>query len=133
MAGVDNRKVLLALHYHRDCVSYINSVGCLPVLRSNVVHVDAVGGRDDHVAELNAHGDDTLRVVKNFVQLMQVVDHRDLLIFVEVGLNIVPVELPVDNVAKIDCTTSTGTCQNGAIVGPAHVKERAALRLVKGV
>ena len=131
MTGILDHKVLRALDNHRDGFTDVDGERCLPVLRCDVVYIDAVCGCHNHVTVLDTHGDDALGVIEKFIKFVQIVDHGDLLILVKHRLNVVPVELAINNIAKGDCTATTCSGQNGTIVRPVHVEKRASLGFVK--
>ena len=116
LACIDDGEVLAALDDHGDRVTYINSVWSLPILRGNIVDVDASSCGHNHEAKLDAHVDNSLGIVKHFVKLVEVVNHSDLLVLVQHCLNVVPVQFAVNDVAERHCTTATGTGENSTIV-----------------
>ena len=89
----------------------------------NIVDVDAVYCGNNHKAEFYAHFNNTLGVVKHFVELVKIVNNGDLLIFIEMRLDVVPVKLSIYNVTERNSTTPTSSSQYSTVVGPAHIQD----------
>ena len=131
LAGVDDGEVLAALDDHGDCITDVDGVGGLPVLRLDVVNIDACSSCNYHITEFDAHVDNPLWIIKHFIKLVEVVDHGDFFVLIKHRLDIVPVQFTVNDVAEGHSAAAASSRKNRAIVAPAHIQDGASLRLVK--
>lgn len=75
-------------------------------------------GADDEMVVLHAHVHDPFSEVEIIIHFMKAIVDTDLVLCVQSGFDVGPLDLPVDDVSEDDLSISSGACESGSVVAP---------------